>query len=219
LLNVVHSRYGIGTHFSAAVIYGIMFYTLSKYYEKINIKGSLNLTMSMLLTAFSVGVFEFTWMASYYTAQHQTWVLAPLFKQVSILYQNLLFVSCGSVMIAVVALSRFQTRYPQISFRINKKLAFLILLTISLWSLWYFYPFPTTQLVVSLETGGVWKSFSNFPQTMYTIDVNPLDDVAIGVPFYVEDHLVHTINTVFKIVFAYTIFYFGKVIIKSTKNH
>ena len=40
---------------------------------------------------------------------------------------------------------------------------------------------------------------------------NPYDNDAVGEPFFVEDNFVHTINTVTKLCFAYTIYYVGKV--------
>lgn len=224
VITITQYRYGIGTHLSAALIYGIMFYAISKYYETQNIKGSLNLTMSFLITAFSVSIFEFSWMASYYIAQQQFWVLIPLTKQASILYQNLAFLLGGLVFIFFVKAS------PNFRLRINKKLGILILLSSLLWALWYFYPFPQQQLHVNLtditgETfsitptftsnigwnGTFWNSYPNFPQTMYTINMNPQNPVGYGTPFFVEDNFVHTVNLIAKIVFAYTIFYFGKV--------
>ena len=203
---VAHAHYGIGTHFSAAVIYGVMFYALSKYYETVNIKRSLNIFMTFAFTAFAISIFEYTWMASYYTAQHQFWVLAPLTRQASILYQNLIFLIAGIFAIVLVANPLFPYR-----FRKNRKFYCLVGLCLGLWAFWYFYPLPTKQLQVELETGEVWTSYPNFPQTMYTIDRNPHDNDAVGEPFFVEDNIVHTVNNVMKIVWAYTVFYFGKV--------
>jgi len=205
-------RYGIGTHFSAGVVYGLLFYAISKYYEKIDIKGSLNLTFSILLTVFSISIFEFSWMASYYWAQQQFWVLVPLTTQASILYQNLLFLTGGVFLILFVVGSPYR-------FRINKKLGVLILLSISLWGFWYFYPLPINHLTVTLADGTQWTSSPYFPQTMYTIDLAPWDDDAVGEPFFVEDNMVHTANTVMKIVWAYTFFYVGKVILTKSREN
>jgi hypothetical protein len=219
VLTLTEGRYGIGTHFSAGIIYALLFYAISKYYEKIDIKGSLNLVFSISLTVFSISIFEFSWMSSYYWAQQQFWVLIPLTKQASILYQNLLFLTGGVFLILFVVGSPCK-------FRINKKLGFLILFSISIWTFWYFYPLSTPQLVVDANTerfwlsnsyttvgwhNNLWFSFPNFPQTMYTIDLNPSDEKGVGVPFFVEDNIVHTVNTVMKIVWAYTFFYVGKV--------
>ena len=224
--SLMETRYGIGTHFSAGVIYGLLFYAISKYYEKIDIKGSLNLTFSILLTVFSISIFEFSWMASYYWAQQQFWVLIPLTKQASILYQNLLFLTGGVFLILFVVGSPYR-------FRINKKLGVLILLSIGLWGFWYFYPISSTQLVVDANTenswysdnyntvgwqNNLWYSYPNFPQTMYTTDLNPQDVKGVGAPFFVEDNMVHTVNTVMKIVWAYTFFYVGKVVLTKTKE-
>ena len=210
VIEMVQYRYGIGTHLSAAVIYGIMFIAISKYYETINIKGSLNLTMSVLLTVFSIAIFEYSWMASYYVGQQQFWVLTPLTKQASILYQNLLFLTGGIVLLIFVSASPYK-------FRINKKLGFLLLLSLSIWVFWYWYPLPTKQLTVTLDTGEIWKSYPNFPQTMYTINMNPQNTTGVGTPFFVEDNAVHTVNLVMKMIWSYTIFYFGKLTFR--RNH
>lgn len=203
-LGVMESRYGIATHFSAAVIYGFMFYALSKHLEKIGIKKSLNLSLSIAATVFAISLFEFTWMGSYYWSQQQFWVLKPLTTQASILYQNLGFAFAGVMAIPFVLASPYR-------FKINKKFGILLLLTLGLWASWYYYPLPTqaqaSGFKVELVDGTFFTPSNNFPQTLYTIDHNPWDDDAVGVPYFVEDNAVHTWNTVFKVVFAYAVFY------------
>lgn len=222
-LQMTQYRYGIATHFSALVIYGIMFYAISKYYDNIDIGGSLNLFMSFSLTTLAVSLYEFSWMASYYWSQQQFWVLTPLTRQASILYQNLFFLTAG------ISLLLFVSACPHLRFRRNKKFYFLLGLSASLWLLWFYYPLPTKQLAVTFESGEIQTypkqvnimglSLSNFPQTLYTIDRNPTDADAVGEPFFVEDHYVHTINLLTKIVWTYTIFYFGKVLPKGEFKH
>jgi len=227
VLNIMQYRYGIATHFSAAVIYGLMFYAISQYYEKVGIKRSLNLFMSAILTVFAVSIFEFSWNITYAFTQNQPWTITFRYKQSQILTQNLTFFIAGILFILFILATPGMTRFyykkhnkifDSYRFRINKKFEFLVLLSVGLWFLWFYYPLPTRQISVPLETGGEWFSSSNFPQTMYTVDLDPTDNVAIGEPYFVEDNIIHTVNTVIKIIWAYTIFYFGKVIVWDTKE-
>jgi len=118
------------------------------------------------------------------------------------------------------------------------------MLSVGVWAFWYWYPLPQNQLAVNLAypdgsqfsvlkgvnlpggvyngiingvTGSYWCSFANFPQTMYTVNMNPVNPVGYGTPFLVEDNAVHTTNLLMKIVWAYTVFYFGKVVMRKHK--
>ena len=194
LLQIYQSWYGLGTHWSAAVIYSLLFIGLSKHlHEKLDIKNSQNLCLTTGFVALSIASFEWFWQLSYYFFQRQYWILWFKFPQARILLQNTLFVLVG--LIVVLGLN-----YKLVKFNVDKLTIISFLATVGLILFWWYYPFPVQHLTV-----GNWISSQNFPQTMYTIQPNP--NVAYGILFHVEDMGVHLINNLCKI--AMTLFYYS----------
>jgi hypothetical protein len=76
---------------------------------------------------------------------------------------------------------------------------------------WIFYPGQIQQISVTLDTGQIWHSSKLFPQTLYTIDMNPTDSVNAGKWFYVNNDWIHATNTIVKTIWAITVFYICKL--------
>lgn len=205
LIDIYNSYYGLGTHWSAAVIYGLLFIGLSKYFrDKLEIKNSENLSLTTGFVGLAIGSFEFFWMSSYYFFQGQTWILTLQWPQLRIILQNILFLLPGLIII-------FGMNHKEYKLNFNKKTLLYLLITISLVFLWWHYPFPVQQLTIEIEGYGTWTSSTNFCQTMYTIDLNVLDNVAVGEMFHVEDSAVHLLNNVCKIFWTLTFYKLSKI--------
>jgi len=101
-------------------------------------------------------------------------------------------------------------------FRLDKKALLLIGVTVSLALLWVYYPFYVKKISVPLETGEVWVNSQQFPQTLYTVDLDPTDNVNAGVWFFIENNWVHGLNTLVKVMLSLSVFYVGMV--KEVKN-
>lgn len=231
------SNYGKGVHWSAFVIYGLMFVGLSKYYnKKLNVFKSRNIVLSLGFTFLSIGLFEHFWHVSYYVFQEQHWILSWLWPQFRVLFQTLGLSLLGVFVIILVSL-KHKNLYHLFNFR-NKEyywqpetnmpylklnfdgLSFIFLL-ITFFSicLWWFYPFPTQQISVPVETvEGVvlWTSSKFFPQTVYTVETNLLDNINAGNQFWIRNDLLHLVNTVCKVFYTLTIYNVAKL--KRGKN-
>ena len=207
LVELFWSRYGIGTHFSAFVIYGLYFIYLSLHLETLGVHRSMNLALSMFLTMLSISVFEWSWMVSYAVFQGQTWVLTWKTGQNRILFMESVFMVLG-----VLALTFLYgiTRVKGYCFNWNRKAKLLVLASVVGWVFWVCYPFPSPHVTVE-TSAGTWTSSPYFPQTLWTIDVDPFDDEAVGIPIWTHDDLVHFVNTFEKILITYTILYVLRV--------
>lgn len=100
------------------------------------------------------------------------------------------------------------------TFRFNRYAVALIVLAVASALFWIYYPGPVTSLSVTLENGEVWTNSRLFPQTLYTVDLNPSDAVNAGEWFWVEDNFIHAINTYVKAVWSFVFVYVFKVIKK-----
>lgn len=205
LQTMMAARYGIGTHFSAAVTYGLLFYFASVYFQKVSVKGSMNIAYSLAVTTLAISLFEFTWMTSYGLGQGQWWVLNPVGKQAGIIWQNTAFLVLGACFALFVAASPYK-------FQVNRRLGLLMAACAGAWMFWYFYPLPTVQLAAVLADGSTWISSATFPQTMYTVAMDPAQSVGFGLPYFVNDPLLHGVNLAIKTLWAYTVFYFAKIV-------
>lgn len=184
--------YGKYMHFSAFVIYGFAFYFVSKYLaEKQDVHGSQNAIYTFCATLLSISVFEYFWMGSYYVFQHQPWILKWQYPQLRILLQNL-----GFLLVGLLAVVQIYTEEPY-RLNVNWKAAGLLALTLGTVALWWFYPLPVQSVTVDTTTGP-WTNTNHFPQTTYTVDIDPLDEVNAGVQYYLEDNVVHGVNTLVK---------------------
>lgn len=186
--------YGVGNHFSAPVIYSIAFITLSLHFEKYGITKSRNFFATTSLSLMSIGIFELIYNVAYANFQNQPWTMAFVWKQVT----NLVFF----IMFTVVGVLTLVYLYTE-GYRLNfgKRTKVLSVIAIALWLTWIFYPFPVDYITVA-TTAGDWTNTAMFPQTMYAIDMDPLDGLAIGVPFFIENNLLHAVNTFAKMVSA-----------------
>lgn len=204
--------YGKFMHFSAFVIYGFAFYFLSNYLAKsMNIRGSENTYYSFASMFFSISIFEFFWMISYYVFQNQPWILKFQWPQLRILLQNTGLFFIGIVFFVYIVLPP-----TRVKIRLNWRSWVFIGLTVASILLWWYYPFNVQPLEVNTTTG-LWMNTPNFPQTTYTIDIDPLDEVNAGIQYYLEDNLVHGVNTLVKILMAGTFMYICMLVPREEK--
>ena len=224
LVVIYNNFYGKEMHYSAFVIYGLMFWALSRHFSKnLGITKSKNIAFSCSLVFLSVAVFEFFWMASFAFFQKQPWVITPRWPQLRIHLQNILFATVGVLGVLYMwadsylldAKGKIVKRLYK--FRWDKIAVCLVGLSISLALFWWFYPGYVERFSVELETGQVWANNRQFPQTLYTIDLNPTDDVNAGEWFFMENNVIHGLNTLVKVVWTFTVFYVGMV--QKVKNH
>jgi len=88
--------YGKEFHYSAILIYGLMFWALSRHYDyKFGIVKSKNIGYALGWTLLSIAIFEFTWMGLYARVQFQPWVTQFQFPQLKIINQNIYFTLLG----------------------------------------------------------------------------------------------------------------------------
>lgn len=203
MIQIYNQYYGLGTHWSASVIYAALFIGISKHLsDKLAVRNSLNLCLTTGFVGLSIATFEFTWMINYAYWQHQPWVVTAQWPQLRIILQDILFAMPGIITLSAL-------NWKEYRLNINRKTELLLLSTEFLFLLWWFYPFPVHQLTIALQDGSIWRSTQNFPQTMYTIDMNPTDALAVGEMFHADDPAVHLVNNLAKIsmtTFFYSIF-------------
>jgi hypothetical protein len=191
LFQIYNSYYGLGTHWSAAVIYSLLFIGLSKHlHDKLDVKNSLNISLTTGFVGLSIASFEFYWQFSYAYFQNQWWVLHLQFPQARILMQNMLLAFAGILVLAGL-------NWKEYTLNIDKVTILAFLGTLGLCLLWWYYPFPTTPLTVYIQGFGNWTSSTHFPQTMYTIQPSMTD--AFGNMYHVNDLGVHLVNNLAKI--------------------
>lgn len=184
--------YGIGNHFSAPVIYGLAFICLSFYLERVGITKSLNFCSTTALSLMSIGIFELMWNSAYAYFHGQIWVVTFQWKQITNLCAFIVFVAIGLLILIYLRLEGYR---PNLS----KSSLSLLLLTIGCWVFWINYPLPVNHITVDTSTGP-WTNSNMFPQTYYCVDTVPDDNIAIGDPNWVENDMVHFVNTFTKIV-------------------
>lgn len=248
-LSVIYAeQYGKGMHYSAWVIYGLMYWGLSKYYdEELGLRGSRNVSLAMSFTLLSIAFFETFWHYSFAIFQGQTWIITWQFPQFKILFQNISFFVLGFLMILLFSLNEKRcyslpgkwkvyeklkpfkfpypairgesldilpkTNFPQLRFSFNRwTLLFLILSLTSIY-VWYNYGdfFPVETLRVDVVGFGVWESSPNFPQTVYTIETDLTDNINAGDQFFVENDLLHGVNTLCKVFLTFLSYSIGRV--------
>lgn len=202
LLQIYNSYYGLGTHWSAAVIYSLLFIGISKHLRnKLEVKNSLNIALTSGFVGLTIASFEFFWMGSFFIFQNQPWILRLQFPQARIIMQNVMFALMG-----IVVLLGFN--WKDYKLNIDKRTVLFFLATLGLILLWWHYPFPTETLTVQTDYG-VWVSSQNFPQTMYTIAPNK--QVAYGIMYHIEDAGVHLVNNLCKIAMTLTFYSLFKI--------
>lgn len=218
MISIYNFNYGKEMHYSAFVIYLLVFYGLSKHWDSLGITKSKNLSYSFGVTFLAIGMFEWFWIISFGVFQSQPWVYTWAMPQLRILIQNTGFTFIGIIVWLYIWLDSFVlNEQNQIvrrlwRFRVNGMAALLIFTSVALALLWIFYPWPVQQISVALKDGTIWHSSRLFPQTLYTIKTDPASSINAGEWFWVEDNAVHTINTLVKAIWALTLFYIGCVI-------
>lgn len=212
LINIYTSFYGKEMHYSAFVIYFVLFWALSKSWEKAGITKSKNLVFSFAGMFLAIGMFEWFWILGFSYFQNQPWVSAWQFPQMKILLQNTFFTLAGGLTVLFMLTERWhwngKIQGERAYYFQARHWALWLLVMLSIFSalLWIFYPWHVQLLTVQLENGQIWQSSRLFPQTLYTVDVNPEDGINAGVWFWIQDDLIHALNTGVKAIWAATIY-------------
>lgn len=214
---IYHLYYGKEMHYSAFVIYFGLYYFLSRSWEKAGVHYSKNMVFSFAGMFLSIAVFEWFWIYGFSFFQNQPWVSTWQFPQLKILLQNSVFSIAGGCAVLYMLTERwFWNGKEQLGrayyFRLKEKTPWILLgLSVVAALFWIYYPWSVEQLQVTLETGEIWISSRMFPQTLYTVDVNPLDSINAGEWFWIENDLIHAVNTGVKVIWAITTYYIFRV--------
>ena len=224
LMAIYNSYYGKEMHYSAFVIYFLLYWASSKAWEKAGVTKSKNIVFSAAVMLLAIAVFEWFWILGFANFQNQPWVATWRFPQMKILLQNTFFSLAGGVTLLYMLTERYHWSWDgdhlvqgdrQYFFDAKSwKLWFLVGLSIASALFWIYYPGYIEQITVQLENGLVWQSSRLFPQTLYTVDLNPGDGVNAGVWFWVENNWIHAVNTMVKVIWAITTYTVFRV-----KNH
>lgn len=190
--------YGKTMHFSAFVIYGLLYVGLSKYYDGLGIRNSKNIAYSFSFTCLSIAIFEYFWIYSFSFFQDQSWVSSWAWPQIRILIQNVYLMLVGVLAAIYVHADDYKLNF-------DKWTMLFLVLTVASSIFWINYPLPIKQIQVELTTG-LWSSSKLFPQTLYTIDVDPLDNINAGVWFYVQNPTLHGVNVLVKVFYTMSIY-------------
>ena len=217
-LGAIYSEYyGKEMHYSAFVIYFALFYGLSRAWEKGGVTKSKNLIFSSATMLLSVAVFEWFWILSFSHFQNQPWIATWRFPQMKILLQNLVFTVAGALAVLYMLTERWHWdgriqlgRAYYFDLKSWKPWA-LVGLSFAAALFWIYYPGYVEQISVPLENGEIWQSSKLFPQTLYTIDLDPADGINAGEWFWIENDVIHAVNTGVKALWALTTFYIFKV--------
>ncbi len=203
VLEETRVMYGLGNHFSAPVIYGTAFVVLSIHFERKGIVKSLNFFCSTALSLMNIGVFELIWNPLFAYYQNQVWVITFKWLQLGNLLFFSLFIIFGLLSLVYLWPDGYR---PNIS---RRTLIFLVL-SISIWTFWINYPFQTETIYVE-TTAGTWSNTQKFPQTYYVIDMDPLDDYAMGLPHHADNNGVHLVNLLAKVFTTLTLLSYSMV--------
>jgi len=213
--------YGKTMHWSAFTIYGLLYWATSWHLEnELGFTKTRNSAFSLAFTLFNIGVFEWGWMYGYALFHDQWWSVTWKMPQIRILLQNVGFTFVGlSTLLLFWVQSLVHDEEGQISARLyrfkpSKTLLAISLITIAFAALWVYYPGDVKTVETYIEGYGPWQNSRLFPQTLYTVDLDISDNINAGTWFYVQDDLVHFMNTWVKTLLALT----GIVYIKNWKH-
>lgn len=203
--------YGKTMHWSAFVIYGLLYWATSWHLEKeLGMTKTKNSAYSLAFTLFNIGVFEWGWMYGYAFFHDQWWSVTWRMPQLRIIIQNVGFTFVGlSTLLLFWLQSLVHDEQGNIigriyNFKPSKALLAISLITIASTALWIYYPWNVKPIETFIEGYGPWQNSNLFPQTLYTVDTNLLDNINAGEWFYVQDDLVHLVNTGVKFLLALT---------------
>jgi len=217
LAAIYNLYYGKEMHYSAFVIYFGLFYFLSLSWEKAGVIKSKNIVFSSAGMLLSIAVFEWFWILGFATFQNQPWVCTWRFPQMKILLQNLFFSLAGGITVLYMLTERWHWKDREqlgraYFFRLKSWAPWLLFAASIMAALfWIYYPFHVELLSVELETGEIWMSSRLFPQTLYTVDISPQDGINAGVWYWIENDLIHAVNTGVKVLWALTTYYVFRV--------
>ncbi len=207
--------YGKTMHWSAFTIYGLLYWATSWHLEKeLGFTKTKNSAYALAFTLLNIGIFEWAWMYGYALCHDQWWSVTWKMPQLRIIIQNVGFTFVGLSTLSLFWLqSLVHDEEGEISarlynFRPSRTLLAISLITVASAVLWVYYPFDVKSVETYIEGYGPWQNSNLFPQTLYTVDTNLLDNVNAGEWFYVEDNLVHFMNTGVKALLALTGLYF-----------
>lgn len=183
-----YDAYGKTFHFSAFVIYGLLFCGLSKHLEKLNIEGSRNIFYSVFLTMFNISVFEhFYGLCFMYFQRYDRNLLGSYLRDFPFFwlpYFGMLILGLFTIL-ALHVDSYLKDGVRHYIFQPNGKMFLPALLCVVLALLWIYYPLPIT-----IATRGNWVSSPFFPQTRYSRTV------------YIRNDMLHLVNVITKAMFA-----------------
>jgi len=206
------SYYGKEMHYSAIVIYFLLYWALSKTWEKAGVYQSKNMVFSFGGMFLAIGIFEWFWILGFSYFQNQPWVSTWQFPQMKILLQNTFLTLAGGLTVLFMLTERWhwngKIQEERIYYFQARQSILWLFVGISVASalLWIFYPWPVQLLTVQLENGQIWQSSRLFPQTLYTVELTPGDEINAGVWFWIQDDLIHAVNTGVKAIWAATIY-------------
>ena len=195
--------YGKEMHWSAFVIYGFLYVAVSQHLASLGVAKTRNTVYSASFSLGAIAVFELFWMWGFATFQNQGWVLKPAFPQLRIHVQNAGFLLVAALSwVKMWAESDVQNPRPY-RWKSSMVLVSAVVVAVAAACVWVYYPFPVQSVEADIVGFGRWVNSSRFPQTLYTLDLNVLDSDNCGVWFYVEDNVVHLVNTVVKVLWAW----------------
>lgn len=224
MISTYNYYYGKEMHYSAFVIYVLMFYGLSKHFQKIGIVKTKNLCYSFGVMFLAIAIFEFFWMGSFAYFQNQYWTITLAMPQLRIILQDLGFLLLGIPVVLYIYADSFNLKQVwnkgkidwEITgrkYKLNVGWTSLALIALSIASIyfWIHYPFYVQTFSVTLKNGQIWQSSRLFPQTLYTIKLDPNGSLNAGEWFWIQNDAIHATNTIVKAIMALTVYSFFKV--------
>jgi len=133
-------EYGVSMHWSVFVIYGVFYYFMSLNLEKKMVTGSKNVFISFVLTGFSLAVFEWMWMESYFYVHNMKWIL----------YDNLGHIIPNTILTIIGLVAIFYTN--TLGERDEKKSSYLWMVLLLPMAIWVSVGFPQTCYPQADET-------------------------------------------------------------------
>jgi hypothetical protein len=217
MVSVYQYFYGKEMHYSAFVIYFLLYWAGSRSWEKAGILKSKNMVFSFAGMFLAIGIFEWFWMASFAVFQHQPWVITWRMPQLKIILQNTGFIFVGGMATIFMLTERWywsgRIQGPRAYYfdAKNWKLWLFVGLSMATALFWIYYPFYVHQFSVQLKDGTIWQSSRLFPQTLYTIKTDPAGSVNAGAWFWFPNDAVHAVNTIVKAIWAATVYFVFRV--------
>jgi len=192
-IDVSYTTYGRSFHFSSFVIYGLLFFALSKYLTAIGVRQSRNVFYSIFLTILNVALFELIYMALFAHFQMHRNLMTWLVEDLWFLQQYFMMLLLGVLGFCAFWVESYKIENKKVvgrsyTFQPNKELMGILFIGIFVWTLWVCYPFGTTTATIA-----EWSSSSMFPQTHYAY---------VDAELYVRNDWLHAVNVVVKAMFA-----------------